>query len=53
MAFWTPAVMAVTLGWLLAGAVAAVLLGLTGDVLVRVVTFMDCSNYCHDVFGGE
>ena len=33
--------------------VAAVLIGLTGDVSVRAVTFRDCSNYCHDVFGGE
>ena len=33
--------------------VAAVLLGLTGNVSVRAVAFRDCSNYCHDVFGGE
>ena len=33
--------------------VAAVLLCLTGDVSVRSVAFGDCSNYCHDVFGGE
>ena len=33
--------------------VAAVLLGLTGDVSVRAVAVGDCSNCCHDVFGGE
>ena len=33
--------------------VAAVLLGLTGDVSVRAVAFRDCSQYGHDVFGGE
>ena len=33
--------------------VAAVLLSLTGDVSVCAVAFGDCSQYCHDVFGGE
>ena len=33
--------------------VAAVLLGFTGDVSVRAVAFGNCSDCCHDVFGGE